>query len=238
MQVVNKITEIIGLMASDPNKKYWRGTEISQDTNINISTAHRLLQALRKSGFIYQDNNTKKYSLGMTMLYYAEIVREMNIPGIIIRPLMQKLYDEFGETVFVTTKEGDACIVIERINSYQPLRLVKKIGERRLLYEGTCGKVILAYLPEDIKDRIIKSSPVQEYLEHNIETIRVNGYLMENVEEIDCTVISAPVITEKNYIIASISVAVPNYRVTNELIQNIVKSIKKVSSEFKNDFCA
>ncbi|MFZ7131415.1 MAG: IclR family transcriptional regulator [Eubacteriales bacterium] len=234
MQVVEKITEIIALMSSDPTKKYWRGTEISQQLNINVSTTHRLLQSLKNSGFVYQDMETKKYTLGMNLIYYAEMVREMNIPGIIIHPLMQRLHEAFGETVFITIKEGDSCIVIERINSYHQLRLVKQIGETKLLHEGPCGKVILAYLPDEISHRIIHTSSNKEYLISTIKEIQENGYLIEYYDHIDCTIISAPVITPQNYIIASISVAVPRCRMTSNLSEKIVTLLKEVSSKYRN----
>lgn len=233
MQVVEKISEIIALMSSDPNKKYWRGTEISHQLDINISTTHRLLQSLKGSGFIYQDKESKKYTLGMNLIYYAEMVREMNIPGIIIHPTMKKIFDTIGETVFITIKEGDSCIVIDRINSYHQLRLVKQIGESRLLYEGTCGKVIMAYLPEVISNRIINSSPIKEQLKEDILHIKEYGYLVEYHEPIDCTVISAPVISANNFILASISVAVPKFRLTNELLDKIILLMKEVSEGYQ-----
>jgi len=153
MQVVEKISEILQLMAANPNKRQWRATEISNSLNMNISTTHRLLQALKKGGFVNQDQASKQYSLGINLIYYAEIVREMNLPGMVVYPAVQRLFDSTKETVFLTIKEGDTCVVIERINSHHELRIVKQIGDTRMLGQSTCGKVILAFLPEEMKKK-------------------------------------------------------------------------------------
>lgn len=233
MQVIEKVSDILNLMSSNPNKKYWRGTEISNELNMNISTVHRLMQSLKHSGFVNQDSETKKYILGMNFVYYAEVVRDMNIPGSVIYPLMQKLYDEIGETVFVTIKEGDSCIVIERINSHHQLRLVKQIGETILLCNGTCGKVILAYLPNEIRERIINQSLVGESLRIIIDDILKKGYLVEFVEEFNAKIFSAPIFSKQGKNIASISVAVPNCRLTEELSIKIISLLKDINKELE-----
>lgn len=231
MQVVKKLAEIFKLMSENPNKSRWRATEISNELNINISTTYRLLQSLTNIGFIFQDPVSKKYSLGLNLIYYAEVVREINISGSIIYPLMKKLYEAIGETIFVTQKEGERCVVIERINSHHQLRIVKQIGDSISLLEGPCGKVILAHLPNTIRKRIINNSPIKDVLQESVDTIRKNGYLREEKKEIDATIISAPVFTPEEYIIASISVAIPNCRVSDYVISNTIKHLKIVSQE-------
>jgi DNA-binding IclR family transcriptional regulator len=232
MQVVEKISEILQLMAANPNKRQWRATEISNSLNMNISTTHRLLQALKKGGFVNQDQASKQYSLGINLIYYAEIVREMNLPGMVVYPAVQRLFDSTKETVFLTIKEGDTCVVIERINSHHELRIVKQIGDTRMLGQSTCGKVILAFLPEEMKKRIICYCDDEVLCQKTLEETKTNGYIAEYVKELDSTVVSAPIFSEQGNVVASLSVIVPQCRMSDDKEDHLIEEIKKISSEF------
>lgn len=232
MQVVEKISEILQLMVANPNKKLWRATEISNELNMNISTIHRLLQALKKTGFVNQDPGSKLYTLGINLIYYAEIVREMNLPGMITYPAVQKLFDYTQETSFLTIKEGDTCVVIERINSHHDLRVVKQIGDTKMLGAGACGKVILAFLPEEIRKRIVCYCADEHKCEDELTLARSNGYLTDYHPDIDSTIISAPIFSEQGNIVASLSVAIPQIRFSEEKKMDYIQKIKEISSEF------
>ncbi|MPW26891.1 helix-turn-helix domain-containing protein [Alkalibaculum sp. M08DMB] len=241
MQVIDKAVEVLQLMANDPSKKFWRVTDVSNGLDMNVSTTHRLMQSLRNSGIIHQDNSTKKYSLGINFIYYGGIVREMNIPGIVIYPLMQRLYDELGETVFVTIKDRDNCVVLERINSYHQLRFVKRIGETLKLHEGACGKVILAYLPVSILDRTIERIVEGEEhydiekLKKTISEVREKGYLVEEVPKMDSTTFSAPVFSVEGNYVASLSVVIPKCRLTESKTSETIRVLKEIVAGFMVD---
>jgi DNA-binding IclR family transcriptional regulator len=234
MQVVEKISEILQLMVSNPNKKMWRATEISNELNMNISTIHRLLQALKKTGFVNQDPGTKLYTLGMNLIYYAEIVREMNLPALVTYPMVQKLFEHTNETSFVTIKEGDTCMVIERINSHHDLRVVKQIGDTKLLGAGACGKIILAYLPDEMRKRIVCYSDDDEICENSLTQARKDGFIVDYHSDIDSTIIAAPIFSEQGEVFASLSVAIPQIRLTEEKKLDFIKKIKEISSEFSS----
>ncbi|QSX08961.1 IclR family transcriptional regulator [Alkalibacter rhizosphaerae] len=232
MQVVEKISEILQLMVSNPNKKLWRATEISNELNMNISTIHRLLQALKKTGFVNQDSTSKLYTLGLNLIFYAEIVREMNLPGMITYPAVQKLFDYTQETSFITIKEGDTCVVIERINSHHDLRVVKQVGDTKVLGAGACGKIMLAFLPDEIRKRIVCYCDDMEKCEKELALARENGYLVEYLKDIDSTIISAPIFSEQGNVVASLSVAIPQIRFTEEKKVDYIQKIKEIGSEF------
>lgn len=234
MQVVEKISEILQLMVSNPNKKTWRATEISNELNMNISTIHRLLQALKKTGFVNQDPGTKLYTLGMNLIYYAEIVREMNLPALVTYPMVQKLFEYTNETSFVTIKEGDTCMVIERINSHHDLRVVKQIGDTKILGAGACGKIILAYLPDEMRKRIVCYCDDDEICENNLTQARKDGFIVDYQRDIDSTIIAAPIFSEQGEVFASLSVAIPQIRLTDEKKLEFIKKIKEISSEFSS----
>jgi len=232
MQVIQKTAEIIRLLAKYPNKKCWKATEVSKELAMNISTTHRILQSMKNNGFINQDSKNKQYSLGINFIYFAEIVREMNLPGLIAYPSLKKLYDNTEETVFMTVKEGDACTVVERINSVHELRIVKQIGDTRLLGEGPCGKTILAYLPDEIKERISGYTKNKEACERDLVNIQKNGYHKEFIEEYQSTVFSAPLFSREGNVVASISVIIPQCRMSEEVEEKTAGTILEISRDF------
>lgn len=237
MKVVEKAMDVLQLMANNPNRRFWRITDISNELDMSVSTTHRIAKSLKDSGVLNQDNGTKQYCLGTNFIYYGGIVREMNIPGIIIYPLMQRLYDELLETVFITIQDRDSCVVVERINSFHQLQFVKYIGETHKLYEGACGKVILAYLPDEIQEKVLDRIKKEyefdiDQLKGTLEKIKQDRYYVEDVPSMDSTTFSTPVFSIKGNYLASLSTIIPKCRLTDEIKERVIDVLLTLVNEF------
>lgn len=231
MDVLSKACDILRIMVSNPDKKYWRATEISNDLDMNVSTVYRLLQGMKKNSFVAQNPNTKKYYLGIGFIYFAEIVKENNIVGEIMLPFLEKLYNEIKESVFIAIKEGDNSLVIERINSRHELCIVKQIGDIYKITETAFGKVLLAYQPEGIRKRILGENDNAINIEEILKGIRVRGYHYEEDVVKQLTTFSAPIFSTKGVIIASLSAVIPNYRLDDSKTKTTISKLLNITEK-------
>ena len=136
-------------------------TELSKKLNVSKSTIHRLLTSMQKHDFIIQDNVTKRYKPGFMFLHLSEIaLKNINIKQASI-PILHKLRDITGETIYLNVISNNHRFCIEKAESLQDVRRIIEIGKPRPLYAGASGKVLLAFQSETKIQNILKKAEVK-----------------------------------------------------------------------------
>jgi DNA-binding IclR family transcriptional regulator len=111
------------------------------------------------------------------------------------------------------------------------------------LYAGAGGKVLLAYAPEEFRDRVLhqtlkkftpKTIVERDRLEKNFETIRRQGYSITRGELFsEVGGMAAPVFDHNNRVCASMTIAGPKHRFTEDrcrqMLKSLLSSAKKLS---------
>ena len=234
MEVIDKVSEILHLLAPIESRQWWRTTDISRELDIHVSTVHRLLSSLKRHGFVAQDPVNKKYSLGLEFLHYAEAVKEFHIVENMLAQPLEAIYKKTSESCFITIREGTWGRIIDKMDSDKPLRAVEEIGTKRSLHIGAANKAILSFLPLKTKNELLKSLKDRESLERELNQIRKKGYAIDENETIlGVMVVAIPFFTEKGNVIASLSVAVPKIRMNAETLGVIIKHLIEISEKYK-----
>jgi len=209
---------------------------LAETVNLPKSTTHRILDTLLQAGFVEQDPETEKYSIGlkaieigMSGLKNADLV-EVAIPhlrdlvAIIKQTSFLAVYNE-GEIVYIYKVEGTSAVIT---NAY--------LGTRSPVHCTGLGKAILAFFSLEDVDTIITEKGLTKYtnstitdrqlLLENLSEIRQRGVAF-NYEEIDegLSSIAAPIFNYTGHVIASISIAGPTNRIVEnrEEIETLVK---------------
>ncbi|WP_077212267.1 IclR family transcriptional regulator [Bacillus dakarensis] len=213
IQIINYLNESPGLQGVK---------EISDNLNISPPITHRLLTTLKMEGLVFQDAESKKYSLGTAFLEYAnKFISDLPIASIIDPPLIQ-LRDATQETLgfYMLTSMYRIC-VIEHV-SKQEISRKAGVGNKIPLHLGSSGRVILAYLNKDLQEQVLKyvSEEERNKLLPKLEEVRDTGYSI-NEEELTDNVgaLSVPVFGAKGKVIAAISVSGPLFRWNKESMQ-------------------
>lgn len=225
----------------------WGVRELAKEMNISHSIIHRILATFENHGFLNQNPETKKYELGLRFLEYGQMVKEkLNLSDFVL-PIMKKLSEEIKESVFLTWLDGADGVTVEIAESSQTIKFSVSMGTRTPLYIGASCKTIMAYLPEkkqkDIMDSGMKKLTTEtitdpEELLIDLEKIRTQGWCFSTGEYSHSVFgLGVPLFNNKGEIIASLTIAGPNYRKpVEEKLPDMVKVLQYAAMSIQRYF--
>lgn len=179
--------------------------QVAEQLQLAPSTAHRLLQLLRKEGFVDAQGNGQ-YVVGTQFYRVAARVAASVSTQSIALPFMEAIANEFDETVLfgLYLPAQRAMSFTARADGTQLLKYQIEMHRPLSLLWGASGKAILAFLPtEDVRTILEgeapspatgESVPSFSTLEPELARIRTLGYAVSDGEKLpDARGIAAPV---------------------------------------------
>ncbi|MCZ2827562.1 IclR family transcriptional regulator [Modestobacter sp. VKM Ac-2986] len=125
-----------------------RVAEAAELLGVARSTAHRLLTALRRRGFVLQDRPNGAYRAGPALYEIAlAAVNRIDIRQV-ARPVLEELRAETQETVSLAVLEGATVRFLDCAESQRIVRVGNRTGVVRPAHAAAVGKAILAGLSE------------------------------------------------------------------------------------------
>jgi len=118
--------------------------ELAKRTGLHKSTLLRLLKSLEEGGLINRLPD-KTYGIGSLALHLASIYQRMYRLEHHIRPVLQRLMNETGESVSFYRREGDQRICLFRENSEHALRDHALEGDARPLTKGASAQILMKF---------------------------------------------------------------------------------------------
>lgn len=218
---------------------------IAKKTGLTNSTALKILDTLLLIGYVQKDTDLKKFSLGLSIIKYAnKSIDNLDIKKI-THSHLEELQRGTNETVHLGIQDKDNIVYITKIESKNPVCLYSKIGSSIPMYCSAMGKAILAHLSdEEIKnylDRTLLSkltdntiTTEHEFMEEILK-IRKMGYAYDNgehEEDVFCIGVSI-ILNGKNY--GAISVSLPRYRLTEEFHKQVIEAIQNCKLNILNE---
>jgi DNA-binding IclR family transcriptional regulator len=219
--------------------------KIAKETGLTNSTALKILDTLLMIGYVQKNAELKKFSLGLSIIKYAnKSINNLDIKKI-AQPHLEELQRVTNETVHLGIQDKDSIIYITKIESKNPICLYSKVGNSIPMYCSAMGKAILAYsLDEEIKNYLDRNplnkltnntiTNKSEFMEEILK-VREMGYAYDNGEhEEDVFCIGASItLNHKNY--GAFSVSIPKYRLTEKFQKQIIEAIKICENNIVND---
>jgi IclR family transcriptional regulator, KDG regulon repressor len=213
-------------------------TEIAKKTNLNKSTVFRLLATLEGKGFIKRDLRSDKYQLGIRIWELAGQIYQSSDPAMLFLPEMEQLRDALDETVSLYIRDGAERIRVQAVESNQAIRRVAPIGVRMPILMGASGKVFMAFLQKNDRNRLLSESGMsdeekQEY-EKQLQEIKQNGYALSVEErETGTAAISVPVFHRDGHLLAALAVSGPVSRMSIDNMSTFASKLKRAADHCK-----
>jgi len=218
--------------------------EIGQKINISRSTAYRVLSHLEREGYVARTDRGV-YRIGAKLIRLASQANSQSALQEVARPLLQKLSQATGETVNLAVLDGDQVLYIEVNESAHDFRLVSKIGMRRPIYSTALGKALAAFLRPGECEYLIGLMSFQRLtpqtitsrteLERELEKVRCQGYALDNEETVlGARCVGAPILNSRGEALASVSIAGPVTRVSEDKIPRFAVALRQAATEISN----
>jgi len=157
-------------------------------------------------------------------------------------PFLHSLSEQYRENVNLTVLDNTDVIYVDVIESPQRVKLAAEKGQRLPAFCTASGKAILAFLPEERLEHILKNG-MPKYTPNTITALeayykdmkltRERGYAISEQEfEEGINALAAPICSQP---IASVSIAGPAYRLTRErmieMAPDLMATVLKIARE-------
>lgn len=227
VQAVDRALAILETLAREGSPMML--SAISAELKLNISTVHRLLNALAAHGLVEQEPYQGRYRLGIRAFEIGNrALYSLDIRSI-ARPALHQLVDDFNETANLAILDKYEVVYIDQVESSNIIKMLARPGTRAPAYCTGAGKVLLAYLSEKQLNIFLNEVPLYPYtattiidpvhLREELQQIRRQGFALDHGErEEGVRCVAAPVFNHENRVIAAVSVAGPANRMPPDMM--------------------
>jgi IclR family acetate operon transcriptional repressor len=216
---VDRAVAILDLLAQDG----WRtGAEVARGLHVHRSTALRLLGTLERHALVERDPHTAKYRLGRRLPQLASLVTGEFDLRFLARPVCERLAGTLGETVTLDVLDADEIVPIEQATGSTSVVSVNWLGRRTPIHCTASGKVILAFGPEAVRQRLMARPLLprtphtivdRAELEAQLDAAREAGFARTYEElEVGLDAVAAPVRSADGQVVGAIDVSGPAHR--------------------------
>jgi len=192
--------------------------DIAASFKIDRSSVFRLIKTMVKAGFIYQDIDTKRYSLGFKVLELAGSFSDNLRLEEFLRPIIKDVCRRTNQNTHLAILDRGEVVFIAVEQPRDAITISISIGTRESATQTALGRAILAFMEENTIDEIIKISPLKRYtpksiisrnqLDSTLSGIRDMRLAVDN-EEYKPGIIcfASPVLNHKGQVVCSIGIS-------------------------------
>lgn len=229
------------LLLFDDTRPVLSAADVSRLLGMTRSTTYRYLQTLRSYGLVEEQEQRGNYRLGPRVFQLARVARRgLALPEIAL-PFMRDLMAKTGEVVLLTRRWGDLAVCVERVDSEHAVRLSYERGTTHAAHAGASAKILLAFAEDEDVDDVLSRGPLRRYTERTVvdpdtlrtqlHQVRAQGYCVTASEmEEGIRAVAAPVFRPDGRLAASLSVAAPVFRLTDDLIPGLIETVRATAA--------
>lgn len=193
-------------------------TDISRQMQLPKPTVHGLVQTLVKEGFLSQDSETRKYTLGLKIYELGTyLLGTLKINQVGIGPAQR-----LSRTTALKTRIGlldqGTVLVTATLAPDTDSQRYNLIGPRLPAYCTAVGKAILSGFSDKELDLYMEQTPLQAYTQHTItrpeklaEELKLakrDGYVLDSEEYLlNVFCIGVPIYNNQGNVSASLSLS-------------------------------
>lgn len=212
-----------------------------EDTGWPKPTLHRMLQQLESAGMLQREADGRHYSTGLRLRRLAEDLLLNNTVHGARHTVLRKLVEEVGESCNLTALSGSEVLYLDRVETPAPLRFYLHPGSRVPAHCSASGKLFLAQMTPAQRKRLLEHVPLDRYtdrtitsltaLEREIETVRTEGYAMDNEEFLPglfclAVLVPAPAGRRSN---TGIAIQAPALRLSHDKVPLLLPALRRAA---------
>ncbi|HLS68959.1 MAG TPA: IclR family transcriptional regulator [Kiloniellales bacterium] len=239
VKTIDRAAVILNCLALGPQEGS-RLSDIAVCSGLGKTTTHRLLAALVSVGFVDRGEN-KLYRLGYRLFALGSNARRFDLANL-ARPALLRLAAETEDTVFLSIRDGEEALCLDRCTGAYPIRtLTLNVGDRRPLGVGAGSLALLAFQPQQEVERLVAAHEVaragypnfsNENLKELIAQSRRRGFAFNDGRIVSAmAAVAVPVFGPDESLVAALSIAAIRERMQPERIAALVGSLQREAKD-------
>ena len=144
VRAIDRTLDILDTLARTPEGLSL--STIAAEVSMPRSSVFRYLSVLESRRYVSRNAHTGSYQLGAAFFSFAS--PPLRSLAATARPLLERLRDDFGETINLGVLDGTRVLYIEVIESVHAMRLSARRGDRDFIHSTALGKAIGAQLSD------------------------------------------------------------------------------------------
>lgn len=239
VKTIDRAATILRCLAQGPQEGS-RLSDIASRSGLGKTTTHRLLAALVSVGFVDR-GESRLYRLGYALFSLGASARRFDLANL-VRPSLLRLAAETEDTIFLSIRDGDEALCLDRCTGNFPIRtLTLNVGDRRPLGVGAGSLAILAFLEEEERERVIASNEAartnypnfsSEKLKELVAETRRRGFAFNDGRIVSAmAAIAVPILDPEGSVVAALSIAAIRERMQPDRIARLVESLQREAED-------
>jgi len=219
--------------------------QVAGRSRLPVSTVHRFLANLEGTGFL-NCGGDGVYHLGIACFAIGQAaLGQLDIRRVSL-PYLEELNRQTRETIHLTVRHGLSAVYVEKLDSPEQLRIHSRIGAAVPLYCTAVGKVMLAHMPDEERERVLPQLGLKrltpntvgnhQELEAELYRVRKNGYACDLEEhELHIRCIAAPIWDHAGAVNASLSITAPVVRMAVTRLRQLAPLIQTAGLQISRE---
>jgi DNA-binding IclR family transcriptional regulator len=214
---------------------------VARQTGLGKGTVHRLLNALIGAGLVFQDQDTKRYRLGVGLALLGHVAHQQDFAAL-AKPFLLRLAEQTEDTVYASVREGAAAVCVAREIGVFPIRTLSlDVGDLRPLGVGSGSLSLLAFLPDDEVGAMIEKNAawLTRYPGHSrkellakVEQTRRRGYSFVDGKVLPgMNALGVPILGPDGWPVAALSLAAIADRVSGSRVAELTRLLSAEAAE-------
>jgi len=217
-------------------------SEISRNLVLPKSSTYLVLKTLEEGGYLRRSPRSRKFYFGPEFIRLCRDVLDNLDLRDVARPILTKLMRQTGATVHMAVLDGNAAVIIDRIELPGSSAGADWVGRRLDVNCTGVGKALSAYLPEEQFEKVITAKRFARHNENTIVSVsqlkkelakvRDKGYAVDDEEdEIGVRCIGVPILGGDRRALAAISFAGTTEQIPLERVPALAAHLQRAAAE-------
>lgn len=202
-------------------------SELGRRVDVDKASVSRILRVLERSGFVAQDPETQRYTLGVGLgIIGFKALQRVDLRTI-ARPAIELLAEKTGECAHLAILVGNKAFYVDQATPRRGAIVDAPIGTLAPLHCTALGKALLAFQPDNIRAELVSSSELEPYsrrtitdptaLESHLLVVKQRAVAFDDEEfSVGVRCMAAPVLRYDGTIVGAIGISGPSPRVTDD----------------------
>ena len=215
-------------------------SEFSRKLGIPKSSASYILRALERRGYLRRDAETARYRLGLKILSLGgDAQGNLDIADIAL-PFMRALVEKIRLTVHLAVLDQGEAVYIEKVEAPGFFKVNTWVGRRMFLHSTSVGKCLMAWLPKQEIETLVKQQGLKKRTPETITNItrllaeldhvKHVGYAMDDEENsLGARCLGAPVFDAAGNVTAAIGASGTLTQMDEASMPRMIEALKETA---------